>query len=106
MGRPTLRFDELKIEGWSRAGDQTWIRVHPPGLAFDAGRGAASLVGARDIFLSHGHLDHALGVPFVLSHRAMQEEGATRVFCPRAVAEPLTRLVETPFFNISLSITA
>ena len=93
MSRPTLRFDELKIEGRSRAGDETWIRVHPPGLAFDVGRGAAPLAGARDLFLSHGHLDHALGVPFTLSYRGMQEGAATRVFCPRPMADSLTRLV-------------
>lgn len=94
MSRHTLRFDELKIEGSSRAGDETWIRVHPPGLAFDAGRGAGALAGARDLFLTHGHLDHALGVPFVLSHRGMQDGSPTRVFCPRPVAEPLGRFVD------------
>ena len=94
MPRPTLRFDGLKLEGRSRAGEETWLRVHPPGLAFDAGHGDPALAGARDIFLSHGHLDHALGVPFVLSHRSLHDDAATRVFCPGPLAEPLRALVE------------
>ena len=94
MIRPAeLRLGDLRIEGWSLAGDETWFRIHPPGLAFDTGRGTARLAGARDIFLSHGHLDHALGLPFVLSQRSLHRDSETRVFCPAETAEPLAALV-------------
>lgn len=88
-----LRIGDLRIEGWSRAGDATWIRVHPPGLAFDTGRGALQLAGAQDVFLSHGHLDHALGLPYVLSQRSLHRSVHTRVFCPAETAEPLAALI-------------
>lgn len=84
---------DLAVEGWSRAGEETWFRVSPPGLAFDVGRGAAQLAGVRDIFLSHGHLDHALGLPYVLSLRTLHLHAHTRVFCPAAIEEPLAALV-------------
>lgn len=88
-----LRLGDLRIEGWSRAGDATWFRVHPPGLAFDVGRGALQLAGAADIFLSHGHLDHALGLPYVLSQRSLHHSAHTRVFCPSEIVEPLAVLI-------------
>ena len=84
-----LTFGNLSIEGVSRGGDRTWFRVHPPGLAFDVGRGALGLAGARDVFITHGHIDHCLGLPFLLSHRARHEGGATRVACPAEIAKTL-----------------
>jgi ribonuclease Z len=88
-----LRFGDLRIEGWSRAGDESWFRIHPPGLALDVGRGALQLAGARDVFISHGHLDHALGLPYVLSQRSLHRLVHTRVFCPAEIAEPLGLLI-------------
>ena len=68
--------------------------MHPPGLAFDVGRGESRLSGADDLFLSHGHLDHCLGIPFVLSHRTLHRSQRTRVFCPAAISETLNQLIE------------
>ena len=90
-----LTFDRIRIEGVSRAGHETWFRIHPPGLALDVGRGDPALAGAADIFVSHGHLDHALGVPFVVSLRSQQGKSTTRIFCPAEIFDPLGRLIES-----------
>lgn len=89
----SLSFGNLRIEGASRAGEETWIRVRPPGLVFDVGRGATQLAGVQDLFLSHGHLDHALGLPFVLSLRTVHNSKSTRVYAPVPIVEDLERLI-------------
>ena len=89
----SLTFDGLKIQGFSRAGDETWFRIDPPGLALDVGKGASPLIGSRWIFLSHSHLDHTVGIPWVLTQRKHQGLGPTTIFCPRSMAGDLVEYI-------------
>lgn len=93
MTMSRVDLGDLRIDGRSRAGDQTWLRVTPPGIALDVGRGSSRLTGIHDLFVTHGHLDHSLGIPFVLSNRTLHQEARSRVFCPATIADPLDRLI-------------
>jgi ribonuclease Z len=89
-----FRFGDLSLEGGSRAGEATWFRVRPPGVAFDVGRGPLRLTGAADLFLSHGHLDHAAGLPILLSQRSLHGAGPTRVYCPAPLAAAVEHFLD------------
>ena len=89
----TLTFGDLRLDGTSIAGEETWFRVEPPGLAFDVGRGASELAGIRDLAISHGHLDHALGVPYALSQSRRHHLPGRRVLAPRLLVPHLEALI-------------
>ncbi len=39
-------------------------------------------MGARRILLTHGHLDHAAGVPYLIAQRNMQAQYQNDVYTP------------------------
>ena len=92
-----LRVGDLTIEGRSRAGNETWIRVRELGVALDAGRGPDALIGASRILVSHVHPDHFSGIPFLASQRALQSLEPATVWLPhesKDLAEELMRVHE------------
>ena len=91
----TLSFDDLRLECSSRAGDSTWLRVHPPGLAIDVGRGTTRLAGVSRIFLTHGHVDHSLGIPFLLSMRSGRDGPPLEIYCPQSIEPAVGRFIES-----------
>lgn len=85
-----LSVGGLTLEGRSRAGNETWIRVRELGLALDVGRGPDALVGTHRLFVSHVHLDHFAGVPVLISQRSLQSMQPPAIWLP----EPSRPLVE------------
>lgn len=93
VGSSVLRLDRLTIAGRSSGGRQTWFKVQPPKVAFDVGHGPEDLTGVKAVFLSHGHLDHAAGVPIILSQRALHGLGALDVYSPRPITKTLDEFI-------------
>ncbi len=80
--RTTLEHDGLSIEGKSIAGNETYFRVRELGIALDIGRCPDFLVGVRDVFITHAHVDHALGIPFHAAQRKLQKLSPSRIHVP------------------------
>ncbi|MGZ4810324.1 MAG: MBL fold metallo-hydrolase [Thermoanaerobaculia bacterium] len=90
----TLHTPHFTIEGRSRAGHETWFRVRELGIGLDIGRGPDALISMRHIFVTHAHLDHALGIPFYAGQRHLQRlEGGT-VYVPHETAADFLALME------------
>lgn len=82
-----LETPHLTLEGRSRAGHETWFRVRNLGMALDVGRCPDLLVHMPHIFVTHAHLDHAVGIPFYAGQRHLQRLPGGTVYVPAESAD-------------------
>jgi ribonuclease Z len=105
----TLTTDHFTIEGRSRAGHETYFRIRDLGVVLDIGRCPDLAVGVPNIFVTHAHLDHAVGIPFYAGQRHLHRLSGGRVFVPAEAAEGFreilrihARLANTKFEEIEI----
>jgi len=91
--RLATSWGELRLVGGSRAGEGSLALLPQLRLALDAGRPARALVPLETVAISHGHLDHLLGLPAWASQRQLQGMRGGRVLCPAAIAEAVRSLL-------------
>jgi ribonuclease Z len=77
-----IETDRFTIEGKSRAGNETYFRIREFGIALDIGRCPDLLIGVSHIFVTHAHLDHALGIPFYAAQRRLRQLEPGSVYIP------------------------
>src|SRR4051794_33755326 len=89
----TIETPHLHIEGVSRAGHETWFRVREFNAAFDIGRCPDQLIATSDIFITHAHLDHAVGIPFYAGQRQLHRMTGGRVYVPADAADGMREIM-------------
>ena len=89
----TLPTEHFTIEGRSRAGHETWFRVRELGVALDIGRCPDPVISMPDVFITHAHLDHAVGIPFYAGQRRLQRLEAGNVYVPAEAADDFRQLM-------------
>jgi ribonuclease Z len=90
----TLATEHLTIEGRSRAGHETWFRVRELGLSLDIGRCPDAVIHLPHIFVTHAHLDHAVGIPFYAGQRRLQRLPGGTVYVPAESAADFRELMK------------
>jgi ribonuclease Z len=86
-------WGELRLVGGSRAGEGSVLLLPQLRLALDAGRPARALVPMQHVVVSHGHLDHLLGLPAWASQRQLQGIAGGTVLAPPGLAGRLSDLL-------------
>lgn len=104
----TLTTPHFTIEGRSRAGQETVFRIRELNAVFDIGRCPDFVVSVPNIFVTHAHLDHGVGIPFYAGQRKLHRLPGGRIYVPTDAAEPFReilsvyqRMSRTPF-NIEI----
>jgi len=87
-------YDGLHLKGVSLSGIRTAITLPELSLSFDVAQGYPFLLNLKQYFISHGHLDHAAGIPYIISQKAMNHQPAPKFYMPPSLVEPMDRIMK------------
>ena len=86
-------WGDLRLVGGSRAGEGSLVLLPQLRLSLDAGRPARALVPLQHVVVSHGHLDHLLGLPAWASQRQLQGIPGGIVWAERSQVDAVKELL-------------
>ncbi len=86
-----IKIDELEIIGYSVAGEETVVAMPQLDVCFDIGKAPNQIISINNILLTHGHMDHAAGIAYYLSHRDFCGQSPGTVVAPANLLGPIRK---------------
>ena len=84
-----MQMRGYNLNGYSLGGIETALWVPEFSLALDVGRGRQDVLNLNHLALTHTHIDHAGGLPYVLSLKRLFRMAEPRVYVPEQLADDL-----------------
>lgn len=75
------------------AGISTSIAFPDADVLFDVAQGLPFQIPYNTILLTHAHMDHASGLPYLISQKSMQNRPPPAVYMPKEAIEPFQRMM-------------
>lgn len=88
---PTRGFE---LCGFSLGGIETSLWIPEFSLGFDVGRGRQETLKLKHFALTHTHMDHAGGLPYILALKGLFRVDAPKVYVPAQMVEDLEHMLK------------
>jgi len=89
-----VQIDDLEIIGYSVAAEETVIGVPQLDVCFDVGKAPDQIIPINHVLLTHGHMDHAAGIAYYLSHRNFCGQSPGTILASEALLGPIRQIIE------------
>lgn len=88
-----LSCGPFTLEGYSRSTIETYLKVNELNICFDIGKCPMSLIHVPQIFISHFHGDHSLGLTYYIAHRNLAKLPPGQIYVPAAAEKHAHELI-------------
>jgi ribonuclease Z len=89
-----IEIDNLEIIGYSVAGEETVVAIPQLDVCFDIGKAPDQIIPINHILLTHGHMDHAAGIAYYLSHRNFCGQSPGTILAPVNLINPIKKVID------------
>jgi ribonuclease Z len=89
-----IKIDDLEIIGYSVAGEETVVAMPQLDVCFDIGKAPNQIVPINHVLLTHGHMDHAAGIAYYLSHRNFCGQSPGTILAPENLLGPMREIID------------
>jgi ribonuclease Z len=90
----SLDLGPCELVGVSLAGCRTSLYIPELKLCFDAGFPFPYQLSAEHFFITHGHLDHAAAIPYLISQKNLNNQKLARFYMPPELVAPLGQIIQ------------
>ena len=84
----------LKLVGYTVAGTTTSVAFPEADLVFDVAQGLPFQIPYPNVLITHGHMDHASGLPYLIAMKSMQSQAIPQVYMPESLVRPMSDIMK------------
>lgn len=83
----------IRLVGYSVAGTSTSIVFPDADVCFDVAQGLPFQFPVPNILITHGHMDHASGIPYMIAQKAMTGQVPPSIYMPETLVRPMREIM-------------